>query len=256
MIKAAFFDIDGTLVSFKTHRMDEGTKRAIASLRQKGIKTFIATGRSEFLIDNVDMSLFDGVMSVNGQLIRDSGGILHKNPIPDGDIRAAIDHALRTGITTMFEGVDFLLINELNDNACFVREQANTPFPPSGDIREAAGKEVVQITFFGDPEQEREILGLMPSCEGTRWSAKLTDIMISGGGKHVGIEKTLAHYGFSPEECIAFGDGDNDITMLMAAGIGVAMGNATEEVKSAADFVTTSVDEDGIRHALHHYGII
>ena len=55
---------------------------------------------------------------------------------------------------------------------------------------------------------------------------------------------------------MAFGDGGNDIGMLRHAGIGVAMGNANDDVKNAADYITTSVDENGIAHALKHFGII
>ena len=64
------------------------------------------------------------------------------------------------------------------------------------------------------------------------------------------------HLGIGLEECIAFGDGGNDMTILQTAGIGVAMGNAYEGVKAVADYVTTSVDEDGIRNAFIHFGII
>ena len=55
---------------------------------------------------------------------------------------------------------------------------------------------------------------------------------------------------------MAFGDGGNDTTMIRKAGIGVAMGNAIEELKQEADYVTTSVDDEGIRKALHHFGLI
>ena len=55
---------------------------------------------------------------------------------------------------------------------------------------------------------------------------------------------------------MAFGDGGNDIAMLQHVGIGVAMGNAMEDVKASADFVTTSVDEDGVVVALRHFGLI
>ena len=58
------------------------------------------------------------------------------------------------------------------------------------------------------------------------------------------------------EECMAFGDGGNDIPIIEYAGIGVAMGNATDDVKAAADYVTDTVDEDGIVTALEHFGVI
>ena len=67
-----------------------------------------------------------------------------------------------------------------------------------------------------------------------------------GGGKPNGLAHTLAHLGLTREQSIAFGDGGNDVAMLSAAGVGVAMGNACEEALHAADYVTAPVDEDGI----------
>ena len=61
------------------------------------------------------------------------------------------------------------------------------------------------------------------------------------------------HFGIRQEETIAFGDGGNDIDMLQWAGIGIAMGNASDEVKKAADWVTTDVDHEGIEHAISHF---
>ena len=66
----------------------------------------------------------------------------------------------------------------------------------------------------------------------------------------------LDENGLKREEIMAFGDGENDIDMLKFAGIGVAMGNASDEVKAAADYVTDSVDADGIAKALKHFGLI
>ena len=62
-----------------------------------------------------------------------------------------------------------------------------------------------------------------------------------------------ARFGIGIEETMAFGDGGNDVAMLRRAGIGVAMGNANDAVKSQADYVTTSVDEDGVLRALQHF---
>ena len=70
------------------------------------------------------------------------------------------------------------------------------------------------------------------------------------------VDKIIEYFGISLNETMAFGDGGNDISMLQHAGLGVAMGNAKEEVKQKADYVTTSVDEDGIANALKHFGII
>lgn len=72
----------------------------------------------------------------------------------------------------------------------------------------------------------------------------------------MGIRHIIERDGILPEECIAFGDAENDIEMLEFCGIGVAMGNAQEKVKEIADYVTTDIDEDGIRNALQYYSII
>ena len=74
------------------------------------------------------------------------------------------------------------------------------------------------------------------------------DIIPLNSGKGNAVAAVLRHYGFSKDEAIAFGDGHNDIEMLEAVGMGVAMGNAKDEVKAKADFVCKSVEDDGIYH--------
>ena len=66
----------------------------------------------------------------------------------------------------------------------------------------------------------------------------------------------LAHYGIAPEEAMAFGDGENDLSMLMAVGVGVAMGSASDYVKERADYAAPTVDEDGVAAALKHFGLL
>ena len=82
------------------------------------------------------------------------------------------------------------------------------------------------------------------------------DVIPKGVDKAKGIAAVAAHFGFGMDECMAFGDGGNDIEMLKYAGTGIAMGNASDNVKASADHVTGSVDEDGIGMALHHFGVL
>ena len=65
-----------------------------------------------------------------------------------------------------------------------------------------------------------------------------------------------SHFGIEINETMAFGDGGNDVAMLKRAGVGVAMGNANESIRAQADYVTTSVDDDGIKNALVHWNVI
>ena len=66
----------------------------------------------------------------------------------------------------------------------------------------------------------------------------------------------MEYYGYTIDEAMAFGDGGNDVPIVRDVGGGVAMGNACEELKSVADYVAASVDEDGIERALLHFGLI
>ena len=82
------------------------------------------------------------------------------------------------------------------------------------------------------------------------------DIISEGGGKVFGIQKYLEYLDIRKEEIMAFGDAQNDVEMLQYAAIGVAMGNAKPEVQAIADYVTASVDDDGIEKALKHFELI
>ena len=82
------------------------------------------------------------------------------------------------------------------------------------------------------------------------------DVIPAGGSKAKGIEAVLKHIGRSKDEVVAFGDGLNDVEMLSYVGLGIAMGNANDEVKSYANHVTSSVDEKGIRRGLEHAGLL
>jgi len=96
----------------------------------------------------------------------------------------------------------------------------------------------------------------IPSCTSGRWHPAFTDITAKGADKGEGILTLAAHLGLDLRYTMAFGDGGNDSSMIKAAGIGVAMGNALESLKQEADYTTTSVDDDGILNALRHFGLI
>ena len=107
------------------------------------------------------------------------------------------------------------------------------------------------------PAHEKKILDdLLDECAVTSWNDTGIDIIPRGGGKSAGIHKFMEEYGIERSEIMAFGDGENDIDMLQFAGIGVAMGNAGDKVKAAADYVTDSVDANGIENALRHFGLL
>lgn len=261
MIKAVFFDIDGTLVSFNTHMIPESTLFALDTLRQKGIKTFIATGRSLNQMKRLkELPAFDGYILLNGNYcITDKDDVIFKNCIPSEDIENLIKYLNSHPTPVEFVYETYETMSETNDVVEQLWANVNIPRPPIVNIQDSPKNGVFQLGIFQSPEEETKhniIQRFMPGCESMRWCDGFFDVIPKGSKKSGGIDKIIAHYGIRLEETIAFGDGGNDIDMLQHAGIGIAMGNAADNVKTAADYVTTSVDNDGILNALKHFGII
>ena len=90
----------------------------------------------------------------------------------------------------------------------------------------------------------------------TRWTELFCDVVPREGGKAYGVAATLERFGLEPEEAVAFGDGENDLSMFEAVGTSVAMGNAWDSVKERATFVTNDVDDDGIYYACRRLGLL
>ena len=117
-------------------------------------------------------------------------------------------------------------------------------------------EDVLQLTPFCSAEQEADLMLRLSNCTSGRWHPAFTDITSGEADKGKGLQVMAEYLGLDISETMAFGDGGNDISIIREAGIGVAMANANEEVKAMADYVTSSVDEDGVKNALVHFGII
>jgi len=258
MIKAIFFDIDGTLVSFKTHTVPQSTIHALSLLKEKGIKTFIATGRHRRDITNIGTLTFDGYVTLNGSCcINERNEIIYKHRIPSEDIEALLDYLDGDDrFPCIFVQEKSLLINYRDKAVKDSFVLLNLPGPPNGNLRDVPTDDVYQLIAFFEPHREEKIMTVLPGCESARWTPLFTDIVPRGSSKREGIDHMLENYGIALEETMAFGDGGNDISMIEHAAIGIAMGNAEETVKQIADYVTDSVDENGIYNALVHFGII
>ncbi|MDR2037491.1 MAG: Cof-type HAD-IIB family hydrolase [Bacteroidales bacterium] len=259
MIKAIFFDIDGTLVSFKSHTVPRSTVDAINEAKKNGIKIFIATGRSFPQIPDLGNLQFDGYITLNGAYcITDKDDIVVKNPIPEDDIKALLTY-LENGqqFPCSFMTKDKISINYVNQRVEEMARLVNLPVPGIIDIHEAAKDEIFQINVYVDEDVERQLMkDIFIHCDSSRWNHLFADINVQGNSKQTGIDEFLKYYDLRIEETMAFGDGGNDMSMLKHVAIGVAMGNAKDQVKAVADYVTDSVDDDGVRNALVHYNII
>ncbi|WP_295298343.1 Cof-type HAD-IIB family hydrolase [uncultured Brachyspira sp.] len=261
MIKAAFFDIDGTLVSFNTHKVSDSSKEAIRLLKEKGIKVFIATGRIKKHINNIDDLVFDGYITANGFDCYIGDKSIYRHSIAKEEIYSLIDYLKNKELfpcsIMMNSGI---FINYVTKEVEEVSKSINLPIPAVDNyysFLEENIDNVLQINLFVDENKEKQLMSkIFKNCESSRWHPAFTDVNTKGGGKHIGIDKIIEYYGIKLEDTIAFGDGGNDITMIEHAAIGVAMGNANEGVKKIADYITDDVDNDGIFNALKHFNII
>ncbi|WP_157159901.1 Cof-type HAD-IIB family hydrolase [Brachyspira pilosicoli] len=259
MIKAAFFDVDGTLVSFKTHKISELSKKAILSLKQQNIKIFVATGRALYQIDNLDNIEFDGYITFNGSACYINNKEIYKITLNKNDIKNLCSYLKNNNLPcSIMTGKDIytnthktieMFYNMVNVNVNVVDNFLEYVQSNIDDI--------FQINIFSDKETEKEIMNnVLINSSSSRWHPIFFDVNIKNIGKHVGIDKVIEHYGIKLEETIAFGDGENDISMIKHAHIGVAMGNADTRVKEIANYITDDVDNDGVYKALKHYGLI
>ena len=261
MIKALFFDIDGTLVSFNTHAIPQPPIEAIAAAKAKGIRIFIATGRPAVIINNLsalqDRGLIDGYITMNGGYCFVGEDVIYKSAIPAADVQTLARISSEQNFPCIF-------VSEHDVCVCQPDEMVKKIFNdflkvdiiPEKTPEEAIGQEIFQMTPFITLEQEQVILPQLPGCEAGRWFPAFADITAKGNTKQKGIDEIINHFGIRLEETMAFGDGGNDVSMLRHAAIGVAMGNAVDEVKEHANYITTSVDEDGVANALKHFSII
>jgi Cof subfamily protein (haloacid dehalogenase superfamily) len=257
MIKAIFLDIDGTMVSFNSHCVPENTRKVLRDARKRGVKVFVATGRHRSDINNLGDLEFDGYITLNGGFCFVGDIVIFKKPVPSEDVEAFIRYGEEVEhVPCFFVEAERVSADMENEYVTAMMKLVKFEPRPIVPAREFINKEIFQMTAFFPVEREAEIMKLLPGCTATRWYPTFTDIVARGVDKSVGLEKIGAYFGFGVDEMMAFGDGGNDISMIEYAGKGVAMGNAGEEVKRVADYVTTSVDDDGVGRALRHFGVV
>ncbi|MDR1103271.1 MAG: Cof-type HAD-IIB family hydrolase [Tannerella sp.] len=257
-IKAVFFDIDGTLVSFRTHRVPPSTLAALDALRAGGVKVFVATGRMLPMIDVLDGIPFDGYVTYNGAYCVDASrrNVIYTCPVPQEDLEALVRHLEKDPFPVAFMPEDAITINFVNDAVREVARHVNVSPPRVEDPRETIRRKVFQLCPYVDDEKLRYLeQHVTPHCVASRWMPLFADMNVRGISKQTGIDRMLEYYGLNLDETMAFGDGGNDISMLRHVALGVAMGNAADHVKAAADYTTASVDDDGIEQAFRHFGM-
>ena len=263
-MKALFFDLDGTLLD-SGKKIPPSAVEALLQARTRGVKVFVCTGRSlrveKMLGWTTEMQLFDGGVYCNGACICLDGETKYVCIEPEA-VRAVLDEVGR------HEGVHVSLNGEGADHA-FNFDPPESMMGPWGmkpeDIHpldDAAISHCTKMLVFYQelvnstrPLPEDLFPSLQEKCGGTA-TMYLTDqgatiqIVSRESSKRVGIEKVRKALGLEKDEIAVFGDDLNDLEMIEAYPVSIAMGNGVEVVKSAAKYVTLPNDEGGIAHAL------
>lgn len=254
-------DIDGTLLD-SAGKLTEETIKAVRMGVNKGLVFTISSGRPLQgvmpLVESLDLNLpviiFNGAMIVMAR----TKEVLYEKNLSPGKAESIVRLGEKLGTTVVLWADNKLYVNRLNENSR--RYGRNSGVEPEliTDLGEVVKNGVSKVLWYDDVEliekYEREI--------GNYLSAGITfhtsqpfylEFVDEGASKAIALEKLGEHFGIKREEIIAVGDGFNDLSMIEYAGLGVAMGNAKDAIKTKADYVTLTNDENGVAHVIYKF---
>jgi len=270
--KIIFLDIDGTLIDY-TQKLPDSAREAIQLAQARGHKLLISTGRSKPAIYPWLLELgFDGMIAGEGAYAEFGGKIVFESPIPEAQI---------SRVYTYFEDRKLGLYEESNSglygNRYFLSETARF----FGVSQEVAAENLLRAfpgLTFGHQHYHLDVnkvsFVMTPTVSKTELEQEFGDYFrlgiwnIFGKGRGFGdftqknlskataVAALLNTLGLKREDTFAFGDSFNDVEILQYCQTGIAMGNAPDELKAVADYVTSDVTDDGIFKAFEHFGLI
>lgn len=267
--KYVFLDIDGTLVDY-SGRMPESAKRALSAARENGHRLILCTGRFYSQIYGWLLGIipFDGFVTSSGAHVRLDGRTVFTHYFPGDMIRELRRVCGPLGAALMFHTDGHLVTTREELDA------ARDFFGRSGAGKDACDALFGQVEFARAEEmdciEKAVYYGAKPFAEMRKLFSGFAldpysykhlpdtcgEVMPAGVTKALGISKLLEHAGADRDDSIGIGDGGNDLEMIKYCGTGVAMGNASDALKQAADFVTTPIGEGGIANAFRRLGLI
>ena len=267
--KLIFLDIDGTLVN-KKREIPPSAAEAVRQARAAGHKLFICSGRAPANLPEEIRALgFDGYVMATGAVVI-AGERTISTHTADPQKLAAMARILEHYHATYYLlGVNGIYIHEAGFaqmqrdmqglNPALLKKFTVDPHLTERtditswdyilcDIRVDQLQEIIDAELGGYFHAEGASFGNDQIYNG--------EITVTGVSKASGIAELVRYFDASPEDTIAIGDGMNDLNMFSGVSVKVAMGNAVPALKAKADYITSSVDEDGIRNALLQLGLI
>ena len=256
-IKIIFFDIDDTLRNSKTGFVPTTIQTIFQQLREKGILTGIATGRGIFgVVPEIKALKPDFFVTLNGAYIEDKkGNVIYSNKIAKDKVEEYITWTKEVGIDYGLVGSHATKLSRRTE----MISQAIDPIYPDLEVDPDfyQKEDIYQMWTF---EEQGDDLVLPESLASTlrmvRWHEHSSDVVPISGSKAAGVAKVVDQLGLKPENVMVFGDGLNDLELFDYAGISVAMGVSHDKIKEKADYITKTLEEDGIFDALEGFGMV
>ncbi|QGS51889.1 Cof-type HAD-IIB family hydrolase [Spiroplasma tabanidicola] len=276
MIKAILLDIDGTLTNDEK-KITKKTKEALMNAQKKGIILVLASGRPTKGLykyaKELEMDKYNGLLiSFNGAVITnyETNEKLFEQVIEHSKAVEVLNHMKNFDVIPMIYKDDHIIVNDVYKNTVNSKvfgkiniieyEARNTDYLlcEKKDLATNLDWDICKILVAGDPDylhnsfekMKKPFINKLNSMFTAEFYYEFTDL---GVDKAHALNQVMPKLNIAKEEIIAFGDGQNDKTMIEYAGIGVAMENAIDELKAVAQFVTKSNQEDGIAYALEKY---
>lgn len=278
MYKLVFFDIDGTLVTDRK-KIPASAKQAIQDLKKNGIMPVIATGRAPFRIDEILKDLdIQTHITLNGQYVVHEGKTIFQNPLSEDSVKRLAVAAEVNKQRIAFCGSDEILGTSMvtfGQKGLLKKMIQRVPIAPPKKVMQLITRYVgsskkmkpilphyyenriiYQCIIHTTEEYDDYYQEAFPDCHFTRWNPYSVDVISKGMSKAVGIQKLIDHMGIGINETVAFGDGLNDIEMLQAVDMGIAMESGRRELKEIADDITASPENNGILKGLQKLDLL
>jgi len=256
-IKIIFFDIDDTLRNSKTGFVPSTIPTIFKQLREKGILTGIATGRGIFgVVPEIKALKPDFFVTLNGAYIEDKkGNVIYSNKIAKDKVEEYITWTKEVGIDYGLVGSHAAKLSRRTE----MISQAIDPIYPDLEVDPDfyQKEDIYQMWTFEDQGDDLILPDTLASTlRMVRWHEHSSDVVPISGSKAAGVAKVVDQLGLKPENVMVFGDGLNDLELFDYAGISVAMGVSHDKIKEKADYITKTLEEDGIFNALEGFGMV
>ena len=264
MYKLIAIDMDGTLLR-EDKTISDRTKKAIQMAHEKGVKVVLASGRpieglERYLKELNLCSDEDYVLSYNGSVVQNVGTreVIAQSALKGKDLKYLYELAQKLGVNIHAFSKEGCITPKINEYS-LVEGRIN-----GIDVKEVdydtidMDEDIIKIMMV-DPEEilEEAIKNLPPEVYEAytvvRSAPFFLEFLNKASGKAVGVKALSEHLDIQREEVMCIGDAGNDLDMIEFAGLGVAMGNAFEEVKKAADYITASNEEDGVAEVIEKF---